>query len=189
MTCILEVVTTLDCAFSGLAHRSPSSQSRSLSYWLLSIISCCQEPQEILVEPQLALWLPFAHPCLSLRLYTLISRRDQLYGLWSAHAFTIPIGVLVFPLGYLLCFYPVIKVALAVCKRVGLVCFKPRVSSRQTEVPNLTKLATAPNSDRVSQPSDTFFIVPHPDVLTETSPLISDTGYGSSATFQYSQHK
>ena len=126
---------------------------------------------------------------LSLRLYTLISRRDQLYGLWSAHAFTIPIGVLVFPLGYLICFYPVVKVVLAVCKRISRVCFKPRVSSRQTEVPNLTKLATAPGSDRVSQPSDTFFVVPHPDALTETSPLISDTGYGSSATFQYSQHK
>ena len=27
-----------------------------------------QEPQRILVEPQLALWLPFAHPC---------SQRDQ----------------------------------------------------------------------------------------------------------------
>ena len=126
---------------------------------------------------------------LSLRLYTLISRRDQLYGLWSAHAFTIPIGVLVFPLGYLLCFYPVIKVVLTACKRICHACFKPRVSSRQKEIPNLTKLATAPNSDRVSQPSDTFFVVPHPDAVTETSPLISDTGYGSSATFQYSQHK
>ena len=121
---------------------------------------------------------------LSLRLYTLISRRDQLYGLWSAHAFTIPIGALVFPLGYLLCFYPVINVILAFFKRIGRMCFKPYMSSRQIDVPNFTKVATAPRSDRVSQPSDTFFIVPHPDELTEASPLISDTGYGSSVTLQ-----
>ena len=126
---------------------------------------------------------------LSLRLYTLISQRDQLYGLWSAHAFTIPIGVLVFPLGYLLCFYPVIKVILAFFKRIGRMCFKPRMSSRQMDVPTFTKLTTAPRSDRVSQPSDTFFVVPHPDELTEASPLISDTGYGSSVTLQYSQYK
>lgn len=127
---------------------------------------------------------------LSLRLYTLISQRDQLYGLWSAHAFTIPIGILVFPLGYLLCFYPVIKVTLALFQRINriILCFKPRMSSRQMDVPTFTKLTTAPRSDRISQPSDTFFIVPHPDELTEASPLISDTGYGSSATLQYSQH-
>ena len=126
---------------------------------------------------------------LSLRLYTLISRRDQLYGLWSAHAFTIPIGTIVFPLGYLLCFYPVIKVVVAFSKRICHVYFKLRVSGRQAEVPTLTKLATAPRSDRVSQPSSTFFVVPHPDEMAEASPLISDTGYGSSATFRYSQHK
>ena len=126
---------------------------------------------------------------LSLRLYTLISQRDQLYGLWSAHAFTIPIGVLVFPLGYLLCFYPVIKVMLAFFKRIGRMCFKPRISSRQMDVPTFTKLTTAPRSDRVSQPSNTFFVIPHPDELTEASPLISDTGYGSSVTLQYSQYK
>jgi hypothetical protein len=127
---------------------------------------------------------------LSLRLYTLISQRDQLYGLWSAHAFTIPFGVLVFPLGYLLCFYPVIKVVLSFFKRIGHVCFKPKMSSRQPEVPTFTKPATAPRSDRISEPSDTFFIVPHPDELTESSALIiNDTGYGSSAISQYSQHK
>ena len=126
---------------------------------------------------------------LSLRLYTLISRRHQLYGFWSADAFTIPIGILVFPLGYFLCFYPFIKVVLTVCKRIYHMCCKMKVSTKQVEAPSATKLATAPNSDRVSQPSDTFFIIPHPDALTETSPLISDTGYGSSTTFQYSRHK
>lgn len=44
---------------------------------------------------------------LTLRAYTLLSRQHQLYGLWLAHAITIPIGVLVFPLGYFLSFYPI----------------------------------------------------------------------------------
>ena len=109
----------------------------------------------------------------SLRLYTLISRRHQLYGLWSAHAFTIPIGVIVFLLGYLLCFYPVKKVFFTFCKRMAQACSKSKITVKQVEVPSVTKVATAPKSDRVSQPSDTFFIVPHPDsVISETSPLI-----------------
>ena len=41
---------------------------------------------------------------------------------------------------------------------------------------NLTKLATASNPDWVSQPSDAFFIVPHPDESSETSPLVNETG-------------
>ena len=126
---------------------------------------------------------------LSVRLYTLISRHQKLNALWSADALTIPIGFLVFPLGYFLCFYPVNKVVLTVCRRINHACFKRRVSNKQAEIPSVTKLVTAPKSIRVSQPSDTFFIVPHPDTLTETSPLISDTGYGSSATFQHSQCK
>lgn len=125
---------------------------------------------------------------LSLRLYTLISRRHQLYGLRSAHAFTIPIPVLVFPLGYLLCFHLVMKVAFTACKRIANTCSKLKVHTMQTVVPSVTKHATAPKSDRISQPSNTFFVVPHPDALSETSPLISDTGYGSNATFQHSHH-
>ena len=38
VTCILEVVTTLDCALSGLT--GPLVASPDLSYWLLSVISC-----------------------------------------------------------------------------------------------------------------------------------------------------
>ena len=36
------------------------------SYWLIvssQLSELSQEPQEILTEPQLAHWLPFAHPC------------------------------------------------------------------------------------------------------------------------------
>lgn len=128
---------------------------------------------------------------LTLRAYTLLSRRHQLYGLWLAHAFTIPIGVFVFPLGYLLCFYPVKDYVLKICGRIINRCNCCKHGTRSVwlaETHSITKHATAPRSDRISQPSDTFFIVPHPDQPTEKTCLISDTGYDSNNTFQNSQH-
>ena len=110
---------------------------------------------------------------LSVRLYTFISQR-QLRGLWSAHAFIIPIGILVFPLGYLICFYSVNKEALIVYKRIINACSKRSVSVKQAEVPDLTKFATAPKSDRISQPSYTYFVPSHPDALSETLPLVRE---------------
>ena len=108
---------------------------------------------------------------LSVRLYTLISRRHQHYGLWLADAFTIPIGVLVFPVGYLLCFYPVNKVY---SKLMACLKHKQHV---QIMVP--LEMATAPESSRVSLPSDTAYDMPHPDEPElsdhETSPLVNDT--------------
>ena len=105
---------------------------------------------------------------LSVRLYTLISRRHQHYGLWSADAFTLPIGVLVFPFGYLLFIYPVRKMCFQLMEFLKL---KQRVQRV------LTETATAPKSDRISLSSNTFFIVPHPDKSKvsdshERSPLI-----------------
>ena len=108
---------------------------------------------------------------LSVRVYTFISRR-QLYGLWLAHAFIVPIGMLVFPLGYWICFYPVNKAALIVYKKINM-CLKQNVSVNQAEALDLTKYATAPKSDRVTQPSFTYFVASHPDDLSETLPLVS----------------
>jgi hypothetical protein len=110
---------------------------------------------------------------LSVRVYTYISRR-HVYGLWSAHAFIKPIGILVFPIGYLICFYPINKAALTVYKRIIIACSKQNVSTgKQAEAPDLTKYGTAPGSDRVSQPSFTYFVGSHPDSdLSETLPLV-----------------
>ena len=107
---------------------------------------------------------------LSVRIYTFTSRR-HLYGLWSAHAFIVPIGTLVFPLGYWICFYPVNKAALIVYKINT--CLKQNVPVNQAEALDLTKYATAPESDRVTQPSFTYFVASHPDDLSETLPLVS----------------
>ena len=108
---------------------------------------------------------------LSVKIYTVTSRR-HLYGLWSVHAFIIPIGTLVFPLGYWICFYPVNKAALIVYKKIINICLKQNVSVNHTEAPDLTKYATAPESDRVTQPSFTYFVASHPDDLSETLPLV-----------------
>ena len=116
---------------------------------------------------------------LTVRLYTLLSRRHQLYVLWLAHAFTIPFGILVFPLGYLLCFYHVKIVQIVHKKIAALKCCKHKSSSKYVEAQSITRHATAPVSDRITQPSDTFFVVPHPDMVSEKSPLISDAGYDS----------
>ena len=46
---------------------------------------------------------------LVVRLYTGLTSRRQHIGLWFMHAFVIPNGQLIFPLGCLACFYPVRK--------------------------------------------------------------------------------
>ena len=126
------------------------------------------------------------------RLYTLQSHRHQLYGLWLTHALSFPIGILVFPLGYFLCFHPVGKTAHMLYKRVALKCCKHSQSLNRPEVPSITGIyrATIPRSDPVSLPSHTFFVAPHSEILSEKSPLISDTGYNSTftATFRDVQH-
>ena len=116
------------------------------------------------------------------RLYTLQTGRHQLYGLWLTHALSVPIGVLVFPIGYLLCFHPVGKIAQIIYKKFAHKFCKHKMLLNPDEGQSMTLQATAPTSNRISQPSYTFFFVPHSDVLSEKSPLISDhTGYGSTS--------
>ena len=108
------------------------------------------------------------------RLYTLQTGRHQLYGLWLTHALSVPIGVLVFPIGYLLCFHPVGRIA-----QIIYTFCRHRMLLNPDEGQNMTLQSTAPRSNRISQPSHTFFFVQHSDVQSERTPLISDTGYGS----------
>ena len=119
------------------------------------------------------------------RLYTLQTRRHQLYGLWLTHALSFPIGVLVFPLGYFLCFHPVGKVAKKVYRKVALKCCIHNMPSHHVEVPSITGVhrATVPRSDRISQPSHTFFVTPHSEIPSEKSPLTSDIGYNSMMSY------
>ena len=122
---------------------------------------------------------------LTVRLHTLLTRQYHIYGLWFIHALNIPIGTLIFPLGYLLCFYSIRKTILMTCKRIAKTCFKENKSASIKEQNNVIVSkypATAPVSDRITQPSHTYFVVEHPDVPSEISTITfnaGDTGYGS----------
>ena len=137
---------------------------------------------------------------LAVRLYTGLTGQRQHIGLWFIHAFIIPNGQLIFPLGCLACFYPVKKMLGGSVLKIGRKCkdwykscscsacckhSQPISSSPQLE----TEAATAPESNRVSYPSHTYFDVPYTNdftkITTERSQLIPsavDTGYSSIAT-------
>ena len=134
---------------------------------------------------------------LAVRLYTGLTGQRQHIGLWFIHAFIIPNGQLIFPLGCLICFYPVKKMLGGSALKIGCKCKdwykncscmpcckhnQPINSSPQLE----TEAATAPESNRVSFPSHTYFDVPYTNdftkITTERSQLIPsavDTGYSS----------
>ena len=118
------------------------------------------------------------------RLYTLETRRHKLYGLWLAHALSVPIGILVFPLGYLLCFHPVGKIAQIIYKKIARKCCTHNiVSCNPVEVQSVTGMqATVRPSNRISQPSSTYFVVPHSDIQSEGTPILSDAGYYGSVS-------
>ena len=118
------------------------------------------------------------------RLYTLRARRHERYGLWLLHAIAVPLGVLVFPLGYFLCFHPVGgSLVQFVYRNIIKRCCGHMTSLNFDGEPSMTLLrATAPMSNRISQPSTTFFYVPHSDQPSEGShAAVSDTGYGSTS--------
>lgn len=117
---------------------------------------------------------------LAVRLYTGLTGYRQNIGLWFMHAFIIPNGQLIFPLGYLVCFYPVGKMVFGSITKAGLRCkswhksccylHRDGHNSHQKITPQLEEeAATAPESNRVSLPSDTFFSVPYTNGFTEVT--------------------
>ena len=154
-----------------------------------NLASSFREARDLLKQTLYLLGFKFIHIIIILcsvacRIYTLQSRRHQLYGLWLIHALSCPIGVLVFPLGYFLCFHQVVgKFAQKVYHTISFKCCRQSVSLNHVEVQSITGIrrASTPRSDRVSQPSHTYFVVPHSDVTSEdtVTSLKADTGYGS----------
>ena len=158
----------------------------SVVYFKLA--SSFREARHLLKQTLYLLGFKFIHILMILgsiicRVYTLQSRRHQLYSLWLIHALSCPVGVLVFPLGYFLCFHQVGKIAQEAYKKIFFKCCQLSTSLNYVEVPSVTGIrqASAPRSDRISQPSHTYFVEPHSDVTSENSvtPLETDTGYGS----------
>ena len=106
------------------------------------------------------------------RIYTLKTRTHEQYSLWFLFALAVSLGVLLFPLGYFLCFPPVGHITQIIYHR----CCEHKMLLNQN---NTTMQSTAPRSSHVSQPSYTFFFASHPDEPSEISRLVSDTGYDS----------
>ena len=117
---------------------------------------------------------------LGVRLYTGLNKHQTPhYAVWQTFSFVSPFRQLLFPVGCLVCFYP-IKAMVVECYRQKLCkcrcCKRSSTSYEDIGNPDITtaRRATVPPSTRISQPSDTFFVVPHPD-----DPLTTYTGESS----------
>ena len=115
---------------------------------------------------------------LCVRLYSSLSQQQTHYALWLTFSIVSPFRQLLFPFGCLVCFYPVKAMFIKFFTQKACKCCCNESRSRSYEdVGNLvTRRATNPESTRISQPSHTFFIVPHPSYSTyERSHLVSNT--------------
>ena len=137
---------------------------------------------------------------LAVRLYTGLTGQRQHMSLWFVHAFIIPNGQLIFPLGCLACFYPVRKMLWGSMLKTGRKCkdWYKRCSCRACCKYNQTvssspqwetEAASAPESSRVSFPSHTYFDVSYTNAFTKITtehshivPSAVDTGYSSITT-------
>ena len=112
---------------------------------------------------------------LAVRLYTAISGSQQHIALWFIHAFIIPNGQLIFPIGYFICFNSVKKMLYESIRTFRLKCKEwynaciCRVHDGQALVEGDIEHCTAPVSSRISPPSSTFFKIPYTDCFTKIS--------------------
>ena len=130
---------------------------------------------------------------LAVRLYTAISGSQQHIALWFMHAFIIPNGQLIFPIGYFICFNPVKNMLYESARTFRVKCKEwydtciCRARNGQDLVERDIEQTTVPNSTRISQPSNTFFVIPYTDDFTkisadsENSNVLHHRNYG---TFQ-----
>ena len=132
------------------------------------------------------------------RIYSTKHTQYQHFSMWVIHAMSQSISFLLFPLGFLFCFYSARTMLSKYCsfcrfhtklcslkrfQRDHIVRFHRKTPAHSTLVP------TAPRSTRVSLPSNTFFKIPYTDgfthITTEAEPSLhgqgqgTDTGYGS----------
>ena len=134
---------------------------------------------------------------LSIRMITAKTSSYQHFAIWFSIGITYPISLLLFPVAFLLCFYPVSKLfKCAVCTEVQkcfcFFCDKHKARNKravrfQQPAYSTHVVPTFPESTRVSPPSSTYFQVPYTNnfthITTENAPLLhderTDTGYGS----------
>ena len=146
------------------------------------LASSLREARYLLRQTLIVMVFQFAYTLsityqLGVRLYTGLSKIQSHYSLWLAFSVVSPIRQLLFPIGCFFCFYPVKDMLLEYYRKVQRCCHKQQSSSYgEIENPYFTGHATTPESTRISQPSSTFFVVPHPNESTgelENSHLVS----------------
>ena len=145
------------------------------------------------------LYIIIAVFALSIRMHTAEKGQYRHYAIWIIFGITYPISLLLFPIAFLLSFYPIGKF----CKHLKnardwkCCCFQCNYTAKQKpkkcdvhfqqQPVYSTQAPTYPESSRVSPPSSTYFKVPYTDkfthITTENAPLVpeecTDTGYGT----------
>ena len=126
---------------------------------------------------------------LCIRIYTGKKDLYQHFYIWVLYAIAHPISLLVFPIGFLLCFYSIKAFGWKCCSfcchlRTCALCFVSCNTELQTSqhvqqqpaAAQLTQGTSVPESTRVSPLSSTFFHVPYTNsfthITTENEPLI-----------------
>ena len=136
------------------------------------LASTLKEARYLLRQTLIVMVFQFAYTItitfqLGVRLYTGLSQLQSPYTLWLTFTAVSPIRQLLFPVGCIICFYPFKDMLLECFRKVQRCCYKGQRSSYvEIESPYFTEHATVPQSTRISQPSNTFFSVPHPDDST-----------------------
>ena len=106
---------------------------------------------------------------LSVQLYSGLCKQQSHYGLWLTFSIVSPFRQPLFPVGCLVCFYPVKDMFMEFLTRRALTCHCVQSTSRIEDVRSpITQQTTCPESTRISQPSHTFFIVALHCVLART---------------------
>ncbi len=142
------------------------------------LASSLKEARYLLRQTLIVMVFQFAYTItitfqLGVRLYTGLSKLQSPYALWLTFSVVSPIRQLLFPIGCFICFYSLKTILLECFRKIQRFCCRGQSSSLYVEVdnPHFIERATVPQSTRISQPSNTFFSVPHPDKSTSTGVL------------------
>ena len=139
------------------------------------LASSLKEARYLLRQTLIVMVFQFAYTItitfqLGVRLYTGLSKLQSPYAMWLTFTAVSPIRQLLFPIGCIICFYPLKNMLLEDFRKMQRCCCCRGQSSSYIEIddPHFLEHVTVPQSTRISQPSSTFFSVPHPDNSTSS---------------------
>ena len=138
-----------------------------------------REARRLLRKTLILMLFQFVHTLIvlfqtSMRIYT-GTKHHNIYALWITYAVVSPSRQLLYPVGFLVCFYPV----KSMLRDLLFKTFKK--FDNHKDYFNVTQVATVRESTRVSPLSHTYFIMSHEPYTGESTglPKSTDDGYGS----------